>query len=175
MLPDEKMQVRNTMTGEDPEATRPSRRRSVVGAVVAVLAVAAVVLGGLRYLPVLLSGSTQTGPVPTPIVTHVPPPTSSPPAASGGGAPFTPTGFLNTLNRALTDVDRQAFFEHVGPGATDGLNLWWDNMAALGMSGGGDRKSTRLNSSHVAISYAVFCLKKKKKRDHNEQRDQEGH
>src|SRR5699024_11927914 len=29
--------------------------------------------------------------------------------------------------------------------------------------GGGDRKSTRLNSSHVSISYAVFCLKKKKK------------
>src|SRR5690625_6460181 len=28
-----------------------------------------------------------------------------------------------------------------------------------------DRKSTRLNSSHVAISYAVFCLKKKKQRD----------
>src|SRR5690554_7546139 len=28
---------------------------------------------------------------------------------------------------------------------------------------GGDRKSTRLNSSHVRISYAVFCLKKKKK------------
>src|SRR5207253_11203645 len=28
--------------------------------------------------------------------------------------------------------------------------------------GTGDRKSTRLNSSHVAISYAVFCLKKKK-------------
>src|SRR2546426_5825676 len=30
-----------------------------------------------------------------------------------------------------------------------------------------DRKSTRLNSSHLVISYAVFCLKKKKKnRDH---------
>src|SRR5256885_10898794 len=28
-----------------------------------------------------------------------------------------------------------------------------------------DRKSTRLNSSHLVISYAVFCLKKKKKRD----------
>src|SRR5437773_7230088 len=27
----------------------------------------------------------------------------------------------------------------------------------------GDRKSTRLNSSHITISYAVFCLKKKKK------------
>src|SRR5256885_2440913 len=28
--------------------------------------------------------------------------------------------------------------------------------------GAGDRKSTRLNSSHLVISYAVFCLKKKK-------------
>src|SRR5690554_7168178 len=33
-----------------------------------------------------------------------------------------------------------------------------------------DRKSTRLNSSHVRISYAVFCLKKKKKKQqHNNQ------
>src|SRR5260221_7871393 len=32
--------------------------------------------------------------------------------------------------------------------------------------GQGDRKSTRLNSSHTVISYAVFCLKKKKKQ-HN--------
>src|SRR5258708_29028904 len=29
-----------------------------------------------------------------------------------------------------------------------------------------DRKSTRLNSSHQIISYAVFCLKKKKKKQH---------
>src|SRR5438034_4230496 len=29
----------------------------------------------------------------------------------------------------------------------------------------GDRKSTRLNSSHTVISYAVFCLKKKKKQN----------
>src|SRR5215475_7162607 len=42
--------------------------------------------------------------------------------------------------------------------------------AAAGGSGSrpgscpGDRKSTRLNSSHVKISYAVFCLKKKKKK-----------
>src|SRR2546422_4316549 len=38
----------------------------------------------------------------------------------------------------------------------------------------GDRKSTRLNSSHGYISYAVFCLKKKKKKKkktHNEQND----
>src|SRR5436305_11106679 len=32
-----------------------------------------------------------------------------------------------------------------------------------------DRKSTRLNSSHVRISYAVFCLKKKKKTKNNTQ------
>src|SRR2546426_8870329 len=32
-----------------------------------------------------------------------------------------------------------------------------------------DRKSTRLNSSHLVISYAVFCLKKKKKRNNNVQ------
>src|SRR5690349_22666308 len=31
-----------------------------------------------------------------------------------------------------------------------------------------DRKSTRLNSSHVEISYAVFCLKKKKNKEQNE-------
>src|SRR5690242_20761383 len=30
-----------------------------------------------------------------------------------------------------------------------------------------DRKSTRLNSSHMSISYAVFCLKKKKKKTNN--------
>src|SRR5438132_7364834 len=33
--------------------------------------------------------------------------------------------------------------------------------------GGQDRKSTRLNSSHTVISYAVFCLKKKKAKDHH--------
>src|SRR2546427_8572690 len=41
-------------------------------------------------------------------------------------------------------------------------------LQALGMAFGAclfqDRKSTRLNSSHSQISYAVFCLKKKKKR-----------
>src|SRR5256885_12470579 len=33
-----------------------------------------------------------------------------------------------------------------------------------------DRKSTRLNSSHLVISYAVFCLKKKKNISHTHQR-----
>src|SRR3989442_7818993 len=43
------------------------------------------------------------------------------------------------------------------PRALLGPRLARENFA------GGDRKSTRLNSSHVRISYAVFCLKKKSK------------
>src|SRR5438067_8843432 len=36
-----------------------------------------------------------------------------------------------------------------------------------------DRKSTRLNSSHVSTSYAVFCLKKKKRHDCRRQRQED--
>src|SRR5256885_12769476 len=42
------------------------------------------------------------------------------------------------------------------------LGQW--NAALKGLTA--DRKSTRLNSSHLVISYAVFCLKKKKKKKH---------
>src|SRR5437667_5086146 len=41
------------------------------------------------------------------------------------------------------------------------LSAWSQYGQAL------DRKSTRLNSSHITISYAVFCLKKKKKLEYN--------
>src|SRR2546422_6741658 len=41
------------------------------------------------------------------------------------------------------------------------------SRAARPAAGGLDRKSTRLNSSHGYISYAVFCLKKKKKITHD--------
>src|SRR5690349_15495039 len=41
------------------------------------------------------------------------------------------------------------------------LSLWATGILTLNQSLA-DRKSTRLNSSHVEISYAVFCLKKKK-------------
>src|SRR5690625_5818247 len=53
--------------------------------------------------------------------------------------PFPVSPYRNGLVRSLPFTHNQ----HVG------------NLAVL------DRKSTRLNSSHVAISYAVFCLKKK--------------
>src|SRR4051812_49886004 len=47
-----------------------------------------------------------------------------------------------------------------------GLTMLAINVLRRGRSAGlnRDRKSTRLNSSHMSISYAVFCLKKKKKK-----------
>src|SRR3712207_7787018 len=47
-----------------------------------------------------------------------------------------------------------------GPPAAGGGQR--DGVRRPGAAGGRDRKSTRLNSSHANISYAVFCLKKKK-------------
>src|SRR3989442_8397330 len=42
------------------------------------------------------------------------------------------------------------------------LRLWVEDRPGMLGKVASDRKSTRLNSSHVRISYAVFCLKKKK-------------
>src|SRR5690348_18204201 len=49
--------------------------------------------------------------------------------------------------------------------------LWCGRVSLQGI----DRKSTRLNSSHPSISYAVFCLKKKKKyeKDNNDTSDRQ--
>src|SRR5438067_4080828 len=65
-------------------------------------------------------------------------------------------GLSRALGRALRDVPHDA---PLGPRV-----MRFDFHPTAG-----DRKSTRLNSSHVSISYAVFCLKKKKKYNvHNE-------
>src|SRR5947207_9557410 len=57
-----------------------------------------------------------------------------------------------------------------------GGRLRWDGWIATAPGGKRsspqDRKSTRLNSSHTVISYAVFCLKKKKKKKHTENKKQ---
>src|SRR5256885_7224951 len=55
-------------------------------------------------------------------------------------------------------VDNIAGVPGVGPKTATDLLAQFGSMDAL------DRKSTRLNSSHLVISYAVFCLKKKKKK-----------
>src|SRR4051812_49557939 len=57
-----------------------------------------------------------------------------------------------TLFRSASDTHR--WMGTFGDGVPVWLNELWVDA---------DRKSTRLNSSHMSISYAVFCLKKKKK------------
>src|SRR3989454_8810246 len=67
-------------------------------------------------------------------------------------------------------IDGQPFVIPTGYGR-NGDNLYIHGSAASrmlrNMDEGVDRKSTRLNSSHLVISYAVFCLKKKKRNNKN--------
>src|SRR2546426_6353822 len=67
-----------------------------------------------------------------------------------------------TLFRSHT-VDR--LFAEASPAAEHDAVHRGDEMANVEVDG--DRKSTRLNSSHLVISYAVFCLKKKNKHGDN--------
>src|SRR5256885_12347761 len=53
------------------------------------------------------------------------------------------------------------------PSAVDCAHTARFAWSAVGVPERADRKSTRLNSSHLVISYAVFCLKKKKKKKKN--------
>src|SRR2546430_9415075 len=79
-----------------------------------------------------------------------------------------------TLFRSHVHVDVALELGTVGDRDARGLHVSNDLRAALQVDAvarrdvPGDRKSTRLNSSHSQISYAVFCLKKKKKKHHRE-------
>src|SRR5438132_12004068 len=63
-----------------------------------------------------------------------------------------------SLHDALPISLGQSFAERL---LTRGGDFIWQRLCHIGEHE--DRKSTRLNSSHTVISYAVFCLKKKKK------------
>src|SRR5690625_6273361 len=70
---------------------------------------------------------------------------------------FEGEGTTTTIDRVLT-VENQYFQSSLRP-----ENLFFSYKGdERGATTVRDRKSTRLNSSHVASSYAVFCLKKKK-------------
>src|SRR2546426_2373677 len=75
--------------------------------------------------------------------------------------------FIGQLARATADLDIGLVVSNAGTG-NPGEFLKLDrqlHQATLRISTmAQDRKSTRLNSSHLVISYAVFCLKKKKKK-----------
>src|SRR5690349_23187640 len=86
-----------------------------------------------------------------------------------------------TLFRSV-EGDRTPWHASSGrPTPTRSARLSSSGLAATGASGPGctarprsrDRKSTRLNSSHVEISYAVFCLKKKKKKNNQQRQNKE--
>src|SRR3712207_6848491 len=74
-----------------------------------------------------------------------------------------------------TTLFRSSFFDEVrvvGPVGDDFGDAEYEILRTRGTNTDdvehveGDRKSTRLNSSHANISYAVFCLKKKKNHPH---------
>src|SRR5205814_9337522 len=63
----------------------------------------------------------------------------------------------------LVDGECDALLGELGEGGVVGRLEFGDaGLEGVEVFGGLDRKSTRLNSSHLGISYAVFCLKKKK-------------
>src|SRR2546430_16611032 len=71
-----------------------------------------------------------------------------------------------SLHDALPiSVFERAFADSLGVqhavGVSSCTSALYLSLEALGVGPGEDRKSTRLNSSHSQISYAVFCLKKK--------------
>src|SRR2546426_3228338 len=72
--------------------------------------------------------------------------------------PYT-TLFRSTPRRKRPEGDQNLFPRPGGPWPRSGVS-------SRCLRAPSDRKSTRLNSSHLVISYAVFCLKKKKKHLH---------
>src|SRR5437868_12251984 len=77
-------------------------------------------------------------------------------------APPTPQTSTLSLHDALPISDRRVLAHQLGGELGDVTRRARDTATSVGHDLSVDRKSTRLNSSHVSISYAVFCLKKKK-------------
>src|SRR3989442_14326264 len=70
--------------------------------------------------------------------------------------------YTTLFRSALCDAPHVGKREVVGDHPAPAVGAELDLICHLVVPKGRDRKSTRLNSSHVRISYAVFCLKKKK-------------
>src|SRR5439155_22365396 len=70
------------------------------------------------------------------------------------------TGCYSTKRQSILDWIRGSDDLAFSKIAYDGTTLFIADQKAVQGRSAEDRKSTRLNSSHVAISYAVFCLKK---------------
>src|SRR5690606_41421725 len=105
------------------------------------------------------------------LFTH-PPPTATYTLSLHDALPICPADRGNPGSRPVPGADRvdddvPEGFRPVQEGVPQCLAVGVGpqrGTAPVGGVGVGDRKSTRLNSSHVKISYAVFCLKKKKEK-----------
>src|SRR5690625_220634 len=85
-------------------------------------------------------------------------------AVSGRGHAISSTGSKQRMSRmcpAGSSAQRAPTRMPVRMASTWPASMQWSSGVSAPSSTIRDRKSTRLNSSHVAISYAVFCLKKK--------------
>src|SRR5256885_3855870 len=79
---------------------------------------------------------------------------------------FRSLGTRDVAGRGALDVQprrQRAGIDRPHHGLVVFLQRQLQRTVAAELRAAGDRKSTRLNSSHLVISYAVFCLKKKKK------------
>src|SRR2546422_6927985 len=70
--------------------------------------------------------------------------------------------FIDDAERRRVGTDAESERDDGSEGEAGGATQRPDGEAEVTEDFDGDRKSTRLNSSHGYISYAVFCLKKKK-------------
>src|SRR5699024_12849406 len=97
---------------------------------------------------------------------HVPAPTVVYPLSLHDALPICPARRTQSrtvpaqlrVDDARPEADDRDRFEDICP---DGREVVAGEVEGEGVRHRQDRKSTRLNSSHVSISYAVFCLKKK--------------
>src|SRR5256884_443794 len=85
-----------------------------------------------------------------------------PGAAYGASASCAnPILLIDSQVSRISPVVREVFPPTSGPHFHTSARPYWHRLYKIGLPTLRDRKSTRLNSSHGYISYAVFCLKKK--------------
>src|SRR5438477_3508813 len=79
---------------------------------------------------------------------------------------FPYTTLFRSVRQRRAAEERKGVLAVFALNGADGLDCFPESLVPIGVTEAGlradeDRKSTRLNSSHMSISYAVFCLKKK--------------
>src|SRR5262245_59398918 len=135
------------------------------------------------HVPPIMSGVSQIllgRPPATPTLFSCPPAKNATDLLSGDQksrpAPSVPATFVDaseSIGRTKRPVDRVSRAEYaidwpsgeIATASGTGMSgMFTKKRVGSGVFDPRDRKSTRLNSSHLGISYAVFCLKKKKKK-----------